>query len=92
MKQDPNLGLPPRVFLYTLDQIAMMIGVTLQTLKTSYVYFYGRSPGVAARDVLLARNIAPEGTTPDWRVAENELKRWLRIKGFRVYDRSLIRS
>ena len=51
-----------------------------------------RSVGTKTREQMLARNIAPRDKTPDWRVAEMELVRWMRFRGFRFYDRSTVRS
>lgn len=83
-----NMGLPIRPFLYTLDQIATLIAVELPALKRVYVYFQGRHVGPVPPDKMHAINIAPDGEKPDWRVAEKEFKRWLRNRGWRVYDRS----
>lgn len=85
-----ELGLPPRPFLYTLDQIADLISLDLPNLKRSHVYFVDVTPGTKPPGKMLARNIG-ERDRPDWRVAEEELRRWLRHKGFRVYDRSQLR-
>lgn len=80
-----QMGLPLKVFLYTLDQIATMVEVDIKTLKSNYVYYSDRSIGARQHPLLEARNIAPEGQKPEWRVAENEFVRWLRYKGFKVY-------
>jgi hypothetical protein len=87
-----SVGLPPRTFLYTLDQISTLIDVTLHTLRRDYVYYEDRSTGIPHKDLIRARNIAPTGLPPDWRVAENELVRWMRHKGFRYYDRASVRG
>lgn len=84
-----SVGLPQRPFLYTLDQIANLVAVDLLTVKAS-VHFEGRSVGARPVKKMLARNIAPEGERPDWRVAERELVRWLRTKGFRFYERGWV--
>lgn len=83
-----RVGLPVRPFLYSLDQIANLIAVDVTRLKQVYIYFYGRTTGAKRADFLEARNIAPNGVTPEWRVAENELVRWMRNVGFRVHERS----
>lgn len=82
-----DVGLPPRPFLYTLDQIASLISVELPFFKANYVYYDGRTSGVHRKDVLRARNIAPIGAVPDWRVSESEFTRWLRSRRYRVYER-----
>lgn len=65
-----------------------MLDVSELTLKQKYVYFEGRSIGSRANNLMMARNIAPAGEKPDWRVAEREFIRWMRVKGFRYYERS----
>lgn len=86
-----GIGLPPRPFLYTLDQISVLTDLSIQALSASHVYFEGRTTGLRHNDQMTARNIAPATEKPDWRVAENELKRWFRIKGFKFYDRSILK-
>lgn len=89
--RDPaKVGLPPRPFLYTLDQLAQILSVELTALRTNYVHFEGRSIGFAAKDTMLARNIAGPNDSPEWRVAEQELVRWMRRRGFKYYDRGFI--
>ena len=92
--QNPNkiekpgqVGIPPRPFLYTLDQIAELTNLAVATIKRSYVHFDKRTVGARRKDLLLAHNIAPEGEPPEWRVAERELIRWLKYQGFRYYER-----
>lgn len=82
--------MPVRPFLWTLDQLAVMLNVEEHTVRTSYIYYEGRSTGVRLRSLMTARNIAPEGTHPDWRVAEREFLRWLRVKGFKIYERGVV--
>lgn len=83
-------GLPPRPFLYTLDQISVLLDLPEQAMRTTHIHFEGRSIGVPTRDRLLARNIAAKDAPPDWRVAERELIRWLKNKGFKYYERGVI--
>jgi hypothetical protein len=85
-----TVGLPPRPFLYTEDQIAGIIGVQANTVKTRYLWYEGREVGAADIDKMIARNIAPATDKPEWRVAEGELVRWLRRKGFKFYERKQI--
>lgn len=87
-----KVGLPVRPFLYTPDQIAGLIAVDTKAVKEKYLWYDGRSVGPRPKDKMTARNIAPEGERPQWRVAERELVRWLRVKGFRFYERTFMAS
>ena len=80
------VGLPPRTFLYTLDQLSVMLDMSEQAIKQSHIYFWGRSTGSTPRDLMIARNIAGPGEKPEWRVAEREFTRWMRTKGFKHYE------
>jgi len=81
-----RVGLPPRAFLYTLDQIGVMLELKVSALQQSYLYFEGRSIGARRKDLMIARNISPSDKPPEWRVAEREFLRWMRTKGFRHYE------
>lgn len=83
------IGLPPREFLYTLDQIAVLVEMPQHELMTEHVYFDGKSEGSPRRypRCFMARDIAPAGAgRPDWRVTETELIRWFKKMGFRYYE------
>lgn len=82
-----RMGLPVRPFLYTVDQVATILSLDLHDTKR-YLWLKDRQPGPRPQNKLLAVNIAPDGETPEWRVAEPELIRFLKKLGFRVYDRS----
>lgn len=90
MSEPKKFGLPVRSFLYTLDQIATMVQVQIKHLKSTYIHFEERSVGFRPPGKISARNIAPNGESPDWRVAEEEFVRWLRYKGFKVYNRASV--
>lgn len=83
-----KIGLPPRPFLYTIDQLSVMLDLPERRIMQAYLYFEGRSIGSRHKDLMTARNIAPADDKPDWRVTEREFVRWMRVKGFRYYDRS----
>lgn len=85
-----EIGLPYRPFLYTLDQIAQLLSLQMQSLTSTYIYFEGRSTGMMSRNLMLARNIAPPDQLPEWRIAERELLRWMKRKGFKHYDRTVL--
>lgn len=90
-REDPSkIGLPPKVFLYTVDQIATMLGVTELYLHAKILYHENRDVGRKTPDEMQCRNIAGPDDTPDWRVVEQEFKRWMRNKGFKFYDRGTI--
>lgn len=87
-----SVGLPPRPFLYTLDQLSVILEIQPIQIGQNYIYFEGRSTGRVSADLMKARNIAPRNQPPEWRVAESELVRWMRRKGFKFYDRSSVRN
>lgn len=71
-------GLPPRLFLYTVDQIADMLSVSDMT---KVLHYEGRTPGVAQLGRMRARNIMPVGEKPEWRIEEAEFIRWMKHTG-----------
>ncbi len=81
------VGLPTRVFLFTFDQLSVMLDIDESIIARDYVYYEGRSIGSRKKNLMLARNIAPPDSKPEWRVAEREFIRWMRVKGFRYYER-----
>lgn len=87
-----RVGLPVRPFLFTLDQIATLLNVELKNLKSTKIFFEGRSTGATSVHLMIARNIAAPNETPDWRVAERELVRWMKLKRFRVYEVGVVTS
>lgn len=89
-KDVASYGLPPRPFLYTVDQISVILDVDEATVRAGYLHYEGRSIGFASRDQMLARNIAPETSKPDWRIAERELIRWFKRKGFKWYEKGIV--
>lgn len=84
-----SVGLPARVFLYTVDQLAVMLHVDEKTIHSQYLYHSGRDIGTVHKFYMLANNIAPPNEKPDWRVTEREFVRWMRHKGFKFYDRGV---
>lgn len=79
-----EVGLPTTAFFFTLDQIASMINVQMETLRSKYLYYIGRSAGIMASHQMPAINIAPEGERADWRVLEQEFVKWCKRRGVRV--------
>lgn len=86
----PAIGLPPRVFMYTLDQIGGMLNLSTRMVVQGYVYLEGRSIGARNKGLMVARNIAPPDLPPDWRIMDREFIRWMKFKGFRYYDRGTV--
>lgn len=82
-----KIGLPTRVFLFTVDQLSVMLDVESKTIMDFYLYFEGRSTGSRKKNLMVAINIAPPELAPEWRVAEREFIRWMRVKGFKHYER-----
>jgi hypothetical protein len=78
-----KLGLPPR-------QLSAILGVNEQALHQQYLYHEGRDIGIRKKDEMACRNIAPADSKPEWRVAETELIRWMRVKGFKFYNRGTV--
>lgn len=72
-------NLPPRPFLYTLDQIMDILRYEKVEDVAKSVHFDGRTPGVPPKEKILARNIAGPDDKPEWRIEEGEFIRWLRV-------------
>jgi hypothetical protein len=86
-EKDPQkFGLPPRIILYTLDQIATFIEVPITEVRRRFIHFDGRTLGVPKRKQMVARNIAPDNEKAEWRVAEQELLRWAKACGYKFYS------
>lgn len=91
---DPaSVGLPIKVFLYTLDQVASMLSLSVERLQRGgYIHYDGQTVGAPKADLLKAVSIAPPGSSnPEWRISEAELVRWMKRKGLRVYTRGYAR-
>jgi len=86
-----DVGLPIREFMYTIDQIAYLLDTSERYLKENLIHYDGRTVGAVGRDRMLAVNIAPEGKTPEWRVAERHLRRWMKFKGWKLYERGYVK-
>jgi len=80
------MGLPPKPFLYTLDQVATLLALSAKQMQ-QYVYYHGVTIGRPRRHEVVARNIAPDGEPPEWRVHEDDLIHWMRRQGFYCYTR-----
>lgn len=83
-----DVGLPPRPFLYTLDQVAGLLSLDPDTFAGEWVYFDGLSLGIRKHDLLRAQNIAPVGKAETWRITESELIRWMKQRRIRFYQRA----
>ena len=85
-----RIGIPTRVFLFTVDQLSVMLDLPEKYILENLLYLEGRSIGTAKKHLIQARNIAPADQKPEWRVAEREFIRWMRVKGFKYYDRGTL--
>jgi len=85
-----TIGLPPVIFMFTLDQIASMLNIEEMTLRTSYLYFNGRTTGLRKRSHMMAINIGENDAKPDWRVSHQEFVKWLKRHGFRTNQLSVL--
>lgn len=86
-----DVALPIRPFLYTVDQVANILGINpAKVLSASYCHFDGRSIGFPKRGQLRWRNISMPDETPEWRCAERDLIRFLKHKGFKVVERGFV--
>ena len=82
---DPQVvGLPPVIFLFTVDQIAGMLNVEVDTVMATYLYYVGRTTGRKQTHQMDAVNIAPADHIPDWRVPQREFLRWCTRRGIKV--------
>lgn len=81
-----DVGLPPVSFFFTLDQIAGMINVAEETVRSAYIYYAGRTTGLTRPNLMYAINLAadPETDKPEWRVPHKEFVRWLKRRGMRI--------
>lgn len=84
-----RIELPVVDFLYTVDQIAMLLGVPEEVVRAHYLFFDGRSTGTQ-RGKMRARNIAPDDATPDWRVSGTQFKMYLQRRGFTVIEHRVL--
>lgn len=91
-KQNKKVSLPYRPFLFTVDQISVLLDLDEKIIKREYIYFEGRSVGARFGHLLLARNIAPPDEPPEWRITERELVRFMRYRGFKYYERAVSSS
>lgn len=85
-----RIGLPAKPFLYTVDQVAYLLSVEEDYVKRVLLFYEGRSVGVCPKDRIPARNIAPAGEKPEWRVAERALVAFMRFKGYKYHERGYI--
>ena len=85
-----QVGMPTRVFLFTVDQLSVMLDLPEKYIRDTMLYYEGRSIGTIRKWELQARNIAPPDEKPEWRITEREFIRWLKYKGFKHYDRGAV--
>jgi hypothetical protein len=85
-KERKEVGLPSRIFLFTLDQVSSMLNVDEAKLRREYLYYAGRSVGRQPLRTMFAANIAPKELPAEWRVSDREFIRYCKAAGFRGYD------
>lgn len=85
---DPErvVGLPTRPFLYTRDQLEIILGMSPPQLR-DHLWLDKLHTGPQNLDKMLAHDVSVDGKRVDWRVAEKEVIRWCRRKGFKVVER-----
>jgi hypothetical protein len=86
---NPRVELPLREFMYTLDQLGMLLGVPETVIRKQYIFFDGVTTGTY-RGRMRARNIAPDHAPPDWRVNETQFRNYLRRRGYTVVEPHLL--
>lgn len=89
-KESRAVGIPFKVFLYTLEQVADMLAVDVKSFSARYVHYDNRTPGRKKSDTFMARDISPLGEKPDWRIADNEVLRWFKSKGYKLVERGWV--
>lgn len=89
-KQSRAIGIPFKSFLYTFEQVSDMLSIDLKTFQQKYVHYDNRTPGRKKVDTFLARDISPLGEKPEWRIADTEVLRWSKAKGFKIVERGWI--
>lgn len=82
-READKVGLPPTPFFYTIEQVATLLQVKVDTVEKRLLFYQGRSVGVPPKTKLVATNLMPEGETPEWRILDKHLIRYLRFKGIR---------
>lgn len=86
-------GIPRRPIFWTLDQVADMLSLSEMQLVKSYVWFQGQEVGPYRKHYLRAVDLnrglvhAERGRPAvNWRIAENELVRWMTFHKLWLYD------
>lgn len=80
-----EVRLPPREFMYTVDQVCLMLDVNRKYFDERIAFYRGRTTG-RARSRLNVVNIAAPEAKPLWRISETDYKLWMRTKGIVFYD------
>lgn len=83
-----RVELPLREFLFTLDQLALILNIAERTLTAQYIYFDGVSAGTMTGR-MIARDISQDPNQRDWRVAESSFRSFCRKRGWTVVEPKL---
>ena len=79
-----EIQLPAKVFYYTLDQIAHLLRIPESDLRKRYVWLEGHSMGRRDPKRMRAVNFTLDYDDPDWRIEEQEFKRFCKILRIKV--------
>ena len=80
-----QIPLPLKTFMYTIDQISVMLDMTEQMLRRKVLFYVGREMQKQDPMKMRAINISGIDEKAEWRVSEEELVRWCRKRKVRFY-------
>jgi hypothetical protein len=89
-QREGRAALPAREFMYTLDQVADILNIQVESLRR-YVYFRGIDRNlVREQDAMVAISITPSALhkRAEWRIPETEFLAFLKKRGLTVYERA----
>lgn len=89
-REQKKLYMPLRPFFWTPDQIAQLLEVNEKTVRDKMLWYSGREPGLKPKDRIKTINLAAYAEEPIWRIPEDELIKWLRFKGIKIYERGYV--
>lgn len=90
-KNIKTIGLPPLVFMFTVDQIASMLAVSEKRVMEAFLYYGERTTGRMPRHQMRTINIAPSNEKAEWRIPSREFLAWCKRMGVKISDFNQIR-